>query len=219
MSNTNERLKLFVELILQRWVELGDTINEKQLNRVVQEIIESSDLNELEKEDYVGRLCLLFNPSVENVSTMTQVGKIKFQIVKVDGMITCERIDKTGCAKVEKVKLTEELFEQVKEYLAKGFTYIAIEELTGVCQKQVAEIARGKDIINNKYKRSVNSLSSEVIDKVKQLLAVRSPKVIIEQQTGVSRYYINKIEKGEPVPTNGRIKRTNKPKSNTITYS
>ncbi len=212
MSNTNERLNYFVEQILQQCVELGNTIQEKQLNRIVQEIIESSDINELEKEDYIGQLCLLFNPSLENVSTTTQIGKIVFRIVKEDGMITCERIDKNGYTKV---KLTEELFKQIKDYLAKGLTYTAIEELTGVCQKQVAEIARGKDKINDKHRRSVNVLSTEKVNTIKKLLTVRCPKVTIEQQTGVSKYYINKIEKGESVPMDGKIKRTNKTKSNT----
>ena len=207
MDATSETLNSFVEQILQKCADLGSTINEEQLFSIVQAIIESSDVNEVEKEDYIGQLCSLFNPSMENVSTTTRIGKIIFQIAKARGMITCERIDKSGCAKV---KLTEELFEQIKDYLAKGFTYTEIEELTGVCKNRVAEIAHGKDKINDKHKRSTRALSVEVIDIIKQLLATRCPKASIEQQTGVSIYYINKIAKGESVPIDGKIKRTGK---------
>lgn len=108
--------------------------------------------------------------------------------------------------KKSKVELTEELVNQIKEYHGNGLSCAAIDKITGVNKNRILEIIHGKDKINGRYKKSTSALNPDVIEQIKQLLQDRYTKVAIEQMTGVSKYYITKIQKGEPVPIDGILK-------------
>ena len=109
-----------------------------------------------------------------------------------------------------KTELTPELYNQIINYLETGYSYRSIETMTGISRGRVSEIARGKDKINKSHEQTAKNLSPELITEIKELLNKGIPKTKIEQYTDVSKYYITKIEKGEKVPTNGKIIRSKK---------
>ena len=192
------------------------------------ELVTLNNIKEEQIKDLYELLCTTENIKYEDVYELfnsdsipfiKQVGTKTLIVQNVDGNIIISEIDKNGkthnvwpkrinYSRKAKVEMTQELFNQIKEYLEEGSSYGTIEKITGVCKDRISEIAHGRDKINHKYKRSTNVLSPEKIEQIKQLLAARCSKIAIEEKTGVSKYYIRKIEKGENVPIDGKERKT-----------
>lgn len=133
---------------------------------------------------------------IEHTENMTR------NIMKTETLVYSE--------KKESVKITPELTEKIKNYLNYGYSQREVETLTGVSRHIISNIVRGKDVINEKHKRTAGVITPELIEEIKTLFGTGCTKTCLEETTGVSRYYINKILKGEQVPTDGKIKRHQK---------
>ena len=157
----------------------------------------------------------LINTNNLNISIFVDNIIHRFRVDK--GKIVMDNIDPSRSkqraviqSRKAKTGLTPELYDQIIDYLESGHSCRAIETMTGISRGRVSEIARGKDKINHSYEQTAKNLSPELVTQIKELLKKEIPKTKIEQYTGVSKYYITKIEKGEAVPINGKIIRPKK---------
>ncbi len=163
----------------------------------------------LNQNKLISQIVEICNNHEEGKEIIVIINSVPYNINKKNGKTVIECIMKPRIIKTynkSKVEFTEELVNKIKEYKEQGLSSIAIEKITGVNNDRVLEIIHGKDKINGRYKKSTSALNPEVIEQIKQLLQSNSTKAAIEQKTGVSRYYINKIQKGESVPTDGKLK-------------
>ena len=152
----------------------------------------------------------LINTNNLNISIFVDNTIHRFRLDK--GKIVMDNIDPSKSkqrsviqSRKAKTELTPELYQQIIDYLESGHSCRSIETMTGISRGRISEIARGKDKINNSYEHTGKNLSLKLVTQIQELLEKGIPKTKIEQYTGVSKYYINKIEKGEAVPINGKM--------------
>ncbi len=151
----------------------------------------------------------LINTNNLNISIFVDNTIHRFRVDK--GKIVMDNIDTSKSkqraviqSRKAKTELTPELYDQIIDCLESGHSCRSIETITGISRGRISEIARGKDKINHSHEHTAKNLSLKSVTQIQEMLKNRIPKTKIEQYTGVSKYYIKKIEKGENVTINGK---------------